>query len=336
MTKYYSDNNIGGGPLVSIVVPVYNCEDTISETIESVIFQTYPNWEMICVDDGSTDEGDGIIEKYCKEDNRIRFIRRNRLPKGGSVCRNIGAFEAKGDYLIFLDGDDLLTNTCIENRLKSIENSQYDFVVFPMASFKDDPKQAVKCSRTDVKNMKYYFASAQGGWQVTSPIFRMPFFRGINGFNESFPRLQDIEMHFRAIIASKGNYLVKDEAQPDCLYRMGEHHYSEQKIISGLTAHHLFFHLLKDNIESLSNPRNRSIALLNNFCSVFIGFNILETHHKGAVALDEIVDDSLLVFLSPLHKFIFRVFKNIFPYKVGLVLIRSCRKLLLQKFIKFE
>lgn len=327
------ESHISHRAIVSVIVPVYNCADTIAETIESVLSQSYRNWELVCVDDGSTDEGDVIIEKYCKADSRIRFIRRSRLPKGGSVCRNIGALEAKGDYLLFLDGDDLLAKTCIENRLKSIENYPYDFVVFPMASFKDDPSQAVKCSRTDVKNMKYYFASAQGGWQVTSPIYKTGFFKNINGFNESFPRLQDIELHFRAIISSKGNYLIRNDAIPDCYYRMSDNHYTTLKIEKGLNAHKLFFKLLKDNISEMDNVTNRSIAILCNCCSILIELSYLEKHGNHSLSYEDIIDFSVLLFLTPRHKVLFKLFLIIFHNKIGTFLIKMTRKLLLLKFI---
>lgn len=322
--------------IISIIVPVYNCAGTISETIESVLSQTYSNWELICVDDGSTDECEAIITKYCYQDNRIRFIKRNRLPKGGSVCRNIGAFEAKGDYLIFLDGDDLLTQECLEKRLKVIENSTADFAVFPMASFKDNPELSKKCSRTDVKNMKYYFASAQGGWQVTSPIYKAEFFKSLNGFNEAFPRLQDIELHLRAILKSDRNYIILDEAAPDCLYRMSENHYSTQKIINGLKAHKLFFDLLNDNIEKFDNHRKLSIALLNNFCNIFVGLHTLCQNNISVAEFEDLVNFPVLDYLERRHRVLYNFFKKSYNNKLGYMAIKITRKLLLNQFIKYS
>lgn len=322
--------------LISVVVPVYNCATTISDTIKSVLSQTYSNWELICVDDGSTDDGESIINEFCKTDSRIHFIKRTRQPKGGSVCRNIGAFSASGDYLIFLDGDDLLVSTCLENRLKVIRESSADFVVFPMASFKEDPAQAKKCSRTDVKNMKYFFASAQGGWQVTSPIYKTEFFNSLNGFNESFPRLQDIELHFRAILKSGNNYIVRDDVVPDCLYRMGENHYSTQKIINGLKAHKLFFLLLQDHINELADKNNRSVALLSNFCNIFIGLNTLKQNGYNVEEFNDLTSCPLNTYLIPCHGFLYHLFKKVYLTKIGLIMIKTTRKMLLERFIRFS
>lgn len=329
------DSNHGVDALISVIVPVFNCENTISDTIKSVLSQTYSKWELICVDDGSTDEGECIISEFCKADSRIHFIKRTRLPKGGSVCRNIGAFSSNGEYLIFLDGDDLLVNTCLENRLKVIKESSADFVVFPMASFKDDPTQAKKCSRTDVKNMKYYFASAQGGWQVTSPIYRADFFKSLNGFNESYPRLQDIELHLRAILWSQGNYIIRDDATPDCLYRMGENHYSLQKILNGLKAHRQFFDLLAENINHLDHSTNRSVALLANFCNIFVEFNTLCRQGYDVSEFNDLVNSPLLTYLTPIHSLLYKVSKKCYTGR-GVILIKVIRKLLLEKFIKFS
>lgn len=104
--------------LISIVIPTYNCCEFLPETIKSLQCQTYSNWEAICVDDGSTDNTLEIARKFQMKDERVRVYARVELPKGGSHCRNIGLQHAKGDYVIFLDGDDILVSTCLEDRLK--------------------------------------------------------------------------------------------------------------------------------------------------------------------------------------------------------------------------
>lgn len=322
--------------VVSVIVPVYNCAKTIGETINSVMSQTYPKWELICVDDGSIDDSVSIIQDYVRKDGRIHFIQRNRMPKGGSVCRNIGAYMASGKYLIFLDGDDLLVNTCIEKRLEEMEKTEADFLVFPMASFKDNPLQAKKCSMTHVKNMKYYFASAQGGWQVTSPIYKRDFFLSLNGFNESYPRLQDIELHLRALLKAEGNFIVKDDSNPDCLYRMGENHYSQQKIINGLKAHRLFFDLLQSNIDKFDQTKKRSIALLSNFCNIFVELNILKKTNYKEDEFYDLVNSPLVLYMRPLHKALYSFYKKVYGNKAGLFLIKTTRKVLLEKFIRFS
>jgi len=91
--------------LISIITPVYNVEKFIVETIESVIKQTYTNWELILIDDGSTDNSSEICKQYAVKDKRIKYIYKTN--SGQAAARNLGIKNAKGEYITFLDSDDL-------------------------------------------------------------------------------------------------------------------------------------------------------------------------------------------------------------------------------------
>ena len=91
---------------VSVITPMYNCEKFISETIESVLNQTYTNWEMIIIDDCSTDKSKQIVKQYIERDKRIRLIALNEN-SGAAVARNKGIEVSSGRFIAFLDGDDL-------------------------------------------------------------------------------------------------------------------------------------------------------------------------------------------------------------------------------------
>ena len=205
--------------VISIIIPMYNSARTVIETLDSVRKQSFDLWEVICIDDGSTDESFLLVEEYAKKYSRFSVYKRDSLLKGGSVCRNEGAHIAKGNYLIFLDADDLLSPSCLKDRLKTIENTGYDFVVYPMASFIDNINDAKMYSRLKAKNELYCFASGAPTWQVTSPIIRKSFFDSIGGFDEQFQRYQDVEFHLRAIINSNFNYRIMRNNAPDCFYR---------------------------------------------------------------------------------------------------------------------
>lgn len=98
----------GRPPLVSIVMPLYNAEAYVSETLASVEAQTHPNWELIVIDDGSTDASYSIVSKASETDSRIRPLS-NSANIGVAKTRNRGVAEAKGRFLAFLDADDLWT-----------------------------------------------------------------------------------------------------------------------------------------------------------------------------------------------------------------------------------
>ena len=112
--------------LVSIITPNWNCAKFICETIKSVQKQSYTNWEMIIVDDCSTDESDNIIKPFLIEDKRIRLLR-NRRNSGAALSRNYALREAKGKWIAFLDSDDLWSSDKLEKQLKFMVENNYKF-----------------------------------------------------------------------------------------------------------------------------------------------------------------------------------------------------------------
>ena len=108
-------------PLVSVIIPVYNVENFISDALESVCSQTYKNIEIICVDDGSKDNSLSILNFYSEKDNRIKIITQEN--SGVSGARNNGIRNAQGEYICFLDSDDFMHPQYIELQLKAIQNT---------------------------------------------------------------------------------------------------------------------------------------------------------------------------------------------------------------------
>ncbi|SDZ55628.1 teichuronic acid biosynthesis glycosyltransferase TuaG [Evansella caseinilytica] len=115
-----------GKPLISVITPAYNSEKFIGTAIDSVAAQTYSNWEMIIVDDGSTDKTINIIEKYKEKDNRIRLVQLKEN-SGPAVARNIAIREAGGRYLAFLDSDDQWLPEKLEKQLRFMQEKQIAF-----------------------------------------------------------------------------------------------------------------------------------------------------------------------------------------------------------------
>lgn len=113
--------------IISILIPTYNVEKHIRRCIESVIAQTYENWEMILVDDGSKDSSGSICDEYAKNDNRIKVI--HKLNGGSASARNAGLSVATGDYITFVDGDDWIENNGIEKMMLCAETTDADIVM---------------------------------------------------------------------------------------------------------------------------------------------------------------------------------------------------------------
>lgn len=113
--------------LVSIIIPTYNSEKFITETIQSVQNQTYSNWEMLIVDDCSSDKTVDIIQHFMEEDHRIHLIRLNKN-SGASKARNEAIKLVKGDYMTFLDADDIWFPDFIANSIATINSTGIPFV----------------------------------------------------------------------------------------------------------------------------------------------------------------------------------------------------------------
>ena len=112
-------------PLISIIMPTYNCGKFIGGTIESIINQTYPNWELIVVDDCSKDDTEKVMRKYLK-DKRINYIKLEKN-SGAAVARTESMKRAKGNYMAFLDSDDLWYPEKLEKQLKFMQDNDYSF-----------------------------------------------------------------------------------------------------------------------------------------------------------------------------------------------------------------
>ena len=112
--------------LVSIITPNYNGSAVISYTIESVLAQTYQNWEMLIQDDGSSDNSINVVERYSKLDGRIKW-ESNEHNMGAAMTRNNAIRRSNGIYLAFLDNDDLWLPTKLEKQLEFMANNQCDF-----------------------------------------------------------------------------------------------------------------------------------------------------------------------------------------------------------------
>ncbi len=113
-------------PLVSIVTPLYNAERFIEEMIDSVIGQTYSNWELIIIDDASTDRSFELVKAKVRNELRIRLYQFQEN-KGAAAARNKGIQQAKGKYLAFLDSDDLWLPTKLEKQVDFMEQGEKVF-----------------------------------------------------------------------------------------------------------------------------------------------------------------------------------------------------------------
>jgi glycosyltransferase involved in cell wall biosynthesis len=125
---------------VSIIIPAYNVEKYLVKCLDSVVTQTYKSIEIIVVNDGSTDNTPSIVESYSEIDNRIIIIGQEN--QGLSVARNVGLNASHGDYIYFLDADDFISKSAIENSLDFAEKNKLDIVEGRIVHYYDENHQS--------------------------------------------------------------------------------------------------------------------------------------------------------------------------------------------------
>src|SRR5690554_5730484 len=325
-------------PLVSIIIPAYNRAGLIGETLQSVINQTYTNWECIVVDDGSTDKTVAVIEKYVTNDDRFKFYRRARLPKGAPTCRNIGIEKCKGEYIIFLDSDDLLDKNCLEQRIRNIEiNPNYDLWTYPMLLFNDRIDDLNILSNIETgENVLDRFLSRDQLWLMTGPIWSRKELTRIGGFDEELHSQQDLEIHARAL--AMGLRYKYFDRQPDSFYRQnipdkpfrGENAYTMVQ----LDSYTYLIYKLSATLKANNQLTLKRKILIKKFlfwnlvrwqwfykesrCKSILKpqLNWFRAYFKGLINLKELLLGS-----------IYFLFETLVPYRKSLVLLSILKKL---------
>jgi len=215
-------------PLVSIIIPAYNSGKYLDETIQSAMQQTWPNKEVIIVDDGSADNSLEIAKKY--QNDRVRVF--GQANKGASGARNRGLKEAKGDYIQFLDADDLLAPDKIEKQLKAIGNDPNTMAYGALVRFSKEAEMASQAGgylTKDYASGRDLLFDLFGGNSATHTggmialhawLTPVQVIRDAGGWNETITVDDDGEFFCRVVLKARSIKYVGDAA---CYYRRHEH-----------------------------------------------------------------------------------------------------------------
>lgn len=249
--------------LVSIIIPLYNREQLVRETLDSVLAQTYTHWECIIVDDRSTDNSLATAKEYAARDNRFKVFHRDREPKGAPTCRNIGLEKAEGAYVMFLDSDDLLADFCLERRVEYINHhNELDFAVFQTGLLFQGEITDKKFTQLEPNYLRA-FLEHKIPWNIKAPLWQTEFIRKFGGFHEGYPRLQDAELHSR-VLMSNCSYEVLTQEVPDAFYRVN---FGHKAPLSGLKG---FFLFIRD-MACLTNNRDDYNVLKSDLKKTYLG-----------------------------------------------------------------
>ena len=274
-------------PLISIIIPIYNAEKYLKECLNSVINQTYENIEIVAVNDGSTDSSLHILQDYAKKDKRIKVYIKE---KGGvSNTRNFALEKAKGEYIMFVDSDDYLSNNNVIEELANNING-YDIIRFgnynlannkliedkEVYKLKDEYQSGIVFINTTLSNIYTY------GWYLWKYIYSKDLWKDI-----SFPEgriFEDTYTIYKTILKAKK---IKTLTTPIYTYRYNNVSLSKK----------INLKICKDMIETINEsceyvnkldiPNQTKGLLLNNFSysyiSVVNAVNIVDKEYRNEV-----------------------------------------------------
>jgi glycosyltransferase involved in cell wall biosynthesis len=193
---------------VSIITPVYNSADVIGETISSVLKQNYLDWEMIIVDDGSTDNIQGVVNKFAQKDSRVKFFRQDNA--GASAARNTAIRNTNYEWLLFLDADDWVSEDFFEKMIPVLENdTSIDVVHCGWTRVKKDgttSKEVFGGEQADMfPSLAYYSPFA-----IHSCIVRKKLVEQVGGFDTSFKTCVDWDLWQRVARTGARFSMVKE------------------------------------------------------------------------------------------------------------------------------
>jgi glycosyltransferase involved in cell wall biosynthesis len=192
-----------GAPLVTMVVPTLNRCELLKETLTSFRQQSYPHWEALLVDDGSSDGTLEMVAALSAWDPRIRLLKRDSSPAGAPTCRNMGIAAAKGVYVILFDSDDLMAPHCLERRIGFMEdNPHLDFAVGQAQMFRSAPGDLDLLWNCETgEDHLDRFLAGDVPWHTASPIWRREALSRVGPWDVDLLSSQDHEYHTRALLA---------------------------------------------------------------------------------------------------------------------------------------
>jgi glycosyltransferase involved in cell wall biosynthesis len=300
---------------VSVIVPTYNREKTISRTIDSVLNQTYKNFELIIIDDGSTDNTEKIVKNYQKRYKEIIYIKYNQN-KGANFARNLGIQKAKGKYISFLDsGDEYLSNNLGE-KIRFLKNiSEKNCLVYTKVLLRKINEEKVVPDfgiKTKENVLNYLFNN--NGEIITSSICvkRAVLIRNDIFFDEVLKRHQDWDFLIRLSKYVNFYFLNKPLVvwNKDDSYKISRDKIDIQNYFNFINKHKKEF---KDNIEALANYQWKLSIKFFMYNKLKDGRFLLKESNKNIYSLKK----TFLFYCSFLgYKFVKLLFNIYFKLKI--------------------
>ncbi|MEO8884770.1 MAG: glycosyltransferase family 2 protein [Mucilaginibacter sp.] len=262
-------------PLVSVIIPVYNAEKYLAETITCAINQTWVNKEIIIVDDGSADTSLAIAQSFANDQIKV-FSQPN---KGASAARNKGLLEAKGDYIQFLDADDLLMPNKIARQVQQLIDKPNTLAICPMADFYNPADIAAIPLQTQLQSiiadkLQFLLSIYDMENKTTVPIHAWltpaSVIKKANLWNESLTVNDDGEFFCRVVLAANGVIAVNDTL---CYYRkykgLGKS-LSGKKDLASLQSQYHSLLLIDEHLKKANNHDAINKVIAQNMAALLV------------------------------------------------------------------
>ena len=227
---------------VSVILPTYNYGRFLPYALESLGKQTYPDWECIVVDDGSTDDTEGVVLSAAANDGRVRYVSQSN--RGPSAARNRGFAESVGDYIQFLDADDLLQPTKLQAQVESMDADPSIGIVYSDARFFRDSATDLLPYRVPGPDLSTTIDPSvdpllralidRNIMVVEAPLIRRSVIGTVGPFEESLLRMEDWEYWLRCVLA--GIRFVADPASERAILVRTHRHSSTRNWLAMSTS----------------------------------------------------------------------------------------------------
>lgn len=274
-------------PKISIIIPVYNVEKYLARCIDSILLQSFKDFEVICINDGSKDNSLKILKKYKNIDNRIKVI--NKKNEGSGEARNRGLELARGKYISFVDSDDWLNEKFLEVMYKKIINSEYDIVMCNPIIVYNKNKEILRTGKfkeLDFKKNPFEIIEILNMPIIWNKLYKKEI---LLKHNIKFPKFlyhQDVEFLYKVLVNTKKIYKIEK----------GLYYY--YKRIDSVTGN-INRKNIMDNFKILNNIE-KYIKIENKNNDIFILFKIiylfgvyLENEKNKDIKMKKIIDVSV-------------------------------------------
>ena len=182
--------------MISIIIPTYNRATIIPKTLDSILDQTYNDWECYIVDDHSTDETERVISDFITKDSRFHYLVNNRK-KGAQGARNTGLFQCSTDWVFFFDSDNKLHSDCLDELAKQVSEGVDVVQCYSQVLSVDSNKRQKLFNWTNYGNIHEAILMAQTYTDFNQAIIRREKLIEIGGLDEDCPCMQEWDTHIR-------------------------------------------------------------------------------------------------------------------------------------------